>query len=168
MGFTRNVARTACVVGFLIPALGAPLCRAQCDHTTYGYEDRVVVNVVQQSRCCRVAHHSEQARNLPRLRENRTNCREQDSREKWSIAEVPPSKELEKRMSGRASEWRFADQNERSVVVREAVGFRYELAGREKSSTVEILHRQYLRKVDLATEQTASELLPGEHLETID
>jgi len=87
---------------------------------------------------------------------------------KWSIMEVPPSKDLEKKMTGRPPEWRFADQNERTVVVRESAQFRYELAWREKSSTGEILHRQYLRKVDVATQRAASEMLLGEHLETID
>ena len=87
---------------------------------------------------------------------------------KWNITEVPPSKELEKKMSGRTPEWRFVDQNEKSVVVRETPQFRYELVWREKSSTGEILHRQYLRKVDVATQRAASEVLLGEHLETID
>lgn len=87
---------------------------------------------------------------------------------KWKLVEVPPSKELEKKMSARTNEWRFLDQNEKSVLVRETSRFRYELAWREKSSTGEILHRQYLRKIEVATQRAASELYLGEHLETID
>jgi hypothetical protein len=71
-------------------------------------------------------------------------------------------------MSGCTPEWRFTDQNERVVVVRETPQFRYELVWREKSSTGEILHRHYLRKVDVATQRAASEMFLGEHLETID
>ena len=87
---------------------------------------------------------------------------------KWKLVEVPPSKELEEKMSGRTREWRFSDQNEKSVLVRETPRFHYELVWREKSSTGEILHRQYLRKIDVATQHAASELFLGEHLETID
>jgi len=87
---------------------------------------------------------------------------------KWKLVEVPPSKDLEKKMSERTNEWRFLDQNEKSVLVRETPRFRYELAWREKSSTGEILHRQYLRKIEAATQHAASELFLGEHLETID
>jgi hypothetical protein len=241
MGFTRNIARTACVVSFLILALGAPVCRAQCDHTTYAYEDRVVVMScnkagapelhiillddaarlriagrvgVPSGRLFDAAGHFNSFLMLvrwnklevydftditrptlaasfdlnkrgifpgyQRIEQTAANkilvmtslgtveVTTDGDPAKWSIAEVPPSKELEKKMSGRAPEWRFASQNERSVVVRETARFRYELAWREKSSTGEILHRQYLRKVDVATEQAASELLLGEHLETID
>ena len=46
--------------------------------------------------------------------------------------------------------------------------FRYELVWKDKSKPGEIMHRQYLRKVDVATQKDTSVLLLGEHLETID
>lgn len=241
MRFTRIIVRITCAVGFLIFTLGASVCRAQCEHTAYAYEDRVVVMAcnkagapelriillddasplkvagrvgVPSARGFDTAAHYNNFLMLVRWDKFEVydltdithpalaatfdlNKRgsfpgyeriEQTAASKflvmtslgavevttdgdppkWSLAEVPPSKELQKKMSGRPPEWRFVDQNERAVVVRETAQFRYELAWKEKSSTGEILHRQYLRKVDVAAQRGASELLLGEHLETID
>lgn len=94
--------RIACAIVFLTLTFGASFCRADCEHTAYAYEDRVVV------------------------------------------------------------------QSGNKAGVRETAKFHYELAWTEKISTGEVLHRQYLRKVDAATQQTASEMFLGKHLETID
>jgi hypothetical protein len=241
MGFTRNIPRIAWAIALLVATFGASMCRAQCEHTTYAYEDRVVVMAcnkvgvpelriillddrsplkvsgraaVPSNRLFDTAGHYKNFLMLVRWNklevydfseithpalaasfdlnkrgsfpgyerieqtaENKilvmtslgtVEVTTDGDPAKWHLAEVPPSEELQKKMSGRPPEWRFADQNERAVVVRETPQFRYELAWREKSSTGEILHRQYLRKVDVATQRAASELLLGEHLETID
>ena len=241
MGFTRNIARIACAMGFVLFTLAASVCCAQCEHTTYAYDDRVVVMscnktgapelqvirlddasslkvsgrvAVPSNRLFDTAGHFNNFLMLvrwnklevydftdithptlaasfdlnkrgsfpgyERIEQTAANkilvmtslgtveVTTDGGPSKWSLAEVPPSKELEKKMSGRTPEWRFVDQNEKAVVLRETPQFRYELAWKEKSSTGEILHRQYLRRVAMTTERAASELLLGEHLETID
>jgi hypothetical protein len=240
MGFTRNITRIACAIGFVV-TLAASECCARCEHTTYAYDDRVVVMscnktgapelqvillddrsslqvsgrvAVPSNRLFDTAGHFNKFLMLvrwnklevydftdiahptlaasfdlnkrgsfpgyKRIEQTAANkilvmtslgtveVTTDGHPSKWSLAEVPPSKELQKKMSGRTPEWRFADQNEKAVVLRETPQFRYELAWKEKSSTGEILHRQYLRKVDITTERAASEMLLGEHLETID
>ncbi len=241
MRFTRNIGRITCAVSFLVFALGASVCRADCEHTTYAYEDRVVVmscnkasapelriiplddasplkilgrTAVPSNRLFDTAGHYKNFLILVRYLKLEVydladlthpalaasfdlNKREGFSGyeqieltapnkvlvmtslgavevtmdgdpAKWTIAEIPPNKELQKKMSGRPPEWRFVDQDEKVTVVRETPQFRYELVWREKSSTGEILHRHFLRKVDVATQRSTSEMLLGEHLETID
>jgi hypothetical protein len=241
VGFTQHIGRITCAIGFLTFALGASVRGAQCEHTTYAYEDRVVVMTCDKAgapelhiillddasplkvsgraavpsdrgfdaaghyknflilvRCTKLEVYDltdlshptlaasfdlkkrEGFSRYERIEQSAPNkvivmtslgtveVTADDEPAKWSITEIPPSKELEKKMSGRTPEWRFTDQNERVVVVRETPQFRYELVWREKSSTGEILHRHYLRKVDVATQRAASEMFLGEHLETID
>jgi hypothetical protein len=241
MRFTRIIGRITCAAGLLVPALGASVCRADCEHTTYAYEDRVVVMscdkagapelrivplddatplkilghaAVPSDRGFDAAGHYNNFLLLVRFdkfevydltdlthpalaasfvlskrgtfpgyeRIEQTGPNKvlvmtslgtvevttDGDPVKWSIAEVPPSTELQKKMAGRPQEWRFVDQNEKATVVRETPQFRYELVWREKQSTGEIMHRHYLRKVDVASKQTASEMLLGQHLETID
>jgi hypothetical protein len=239
--FTRNIARIAGAMGVVVLALSASVCRAQCEHTTYAYEDRVVVMSCNESgapelkivllddasplkvagrvsvasdRLFDTAGHYDHFLMLVRWNKFEVydvadvahpalaasfdlNKRgtfpgyeriEQTAANKilvmtslgtvevtmggepskWTIAEIPPSKELQQKMSDRAPGWRFENQDEKMVVLRETVQFRYELVWREKPSTGEILHRHYLRKVEVATQRAASEMLLGEHLETID
>ncbi len=239
--FTRNIARIAGAMGFLVFALGASVCRAQCEHTTYAYEDRVVVMSCDKSgapelkivllddtsplkvsgrvsvpsdRLFDAAGHYDHFLMLvrwnkfevydvtdvvhptlaasfdlnkrgtfpgyERIEQTAANkalvmtslgtveVTMDGEPSKWTIAEIPPSKELQQKMSDRAPEWRFENQDEKVVVLRKTAQFRYELGWREKSSPGEILHRHYLRKVDVATQRAASEMLLGEHLETID
>ena len=241
MGLTQHMGRITCAIGFLALALGGPLRGEQCEHSTYAYEDRVVVMTcdkagtpelhvillddanplkvagrvgVPSDRLFDTAGHYKNFLLLTRWNKlevydftdvtrptlaasfdlnkrgtfpgydrieltapnkilvmtslGAVELTADGDPSKWNMAEMPPSKELEKKMSGRTAEWRFTDQNEKSVVVRETPQFRYELVWREKSSTGEILHRQYLRKVDVAAQSAASEMLLGEHLETID
>jgi hypothetical protein len=241
MGFTRNIARIAWATGFALFTLAASVRCAPCEHTTYAYDDRVVVMscnktgapelqvillddrsslkvsgrvAVPSNRLFDTAGHLNnlvmlvrwnklevydftdsthptlaasfdlnKRGNFPgyeRIEQTAANkilvmtslgtveVTTDGDPSKWGLAEVPPSKEFEKKMSGRTPEWRFVDQNEKAVVLRETPQFRYELAWKEKSSTGEILHRQYLRKVDRTTQRAASEMLLGEHLETID
>lgn len=241
MGIAQQIGKITCAIGFLALGSGASVRGAQCEHTTYAYEDRVVVMTcdkvgtpelhvillddanplkvagrvgVPSDRLFDSAAHYKNFLLLTRWNklevydftdvtrptlaasfdlnkrgtftgydrieqtaENKilvmtslgtVEVTAEGEPSKWNITEVPPSKELEKKMSGRTAEWRFTDQNQKSVVVRETPQFRYELAWREKSSTGEILHRQYLRKVDVATRRIASEILLGAHLETID
>jgi hypothetical protein len=241
MRFSRNNGKVAGAISFLVLAFGASVCRADCEHVAYAYEDRVVVQScnkasvpelrvvvlddtsplkvtgrveVPSQRSFDIAAHynnflllvrydkfevydladpahpnlaanfvikkRESAPGSARIEQTATNkfvvmtglgvveVTAEGEPSKWGIAEIPMSKELQKKMSGRPPEWRFWDQNEHAVVVRETPKFRYELVWREKSSTGEILHRQYLRKVDITTQQAASELLLGQHLETID
>lgn len=241
MGFVQRIGRISCAIGFLTLAPGASARGAGCDHTTYAYEDCVVVMsctkagapelriiplddatplkilghaAVPSDRGFDAAGHYKNFLLLVRYdrfevydltdlshpglaasfvlkrREGFSGYEqiEQTAPNKvlvltslsavevttdgepsgWSLTEIPPSKELQKKMSGRTPESRFTDQNEKVVVLRETPKFRYELVWREKSSTGEILHRQYLRKVDVATQRATAEMLLGEHLETID
>jgi hypothetical protein len=43
--FVESTRKAACAIGFLLLGIGVPSCSAQahCDHSTYAYEDRVVV-----------------------------------------------------------------------------------------------------------------------------
>ena len=86
---------------------------------------------------------------------------------KWSLKGIPASSEIRKRMGERPAEYRFQDENEPAVTLRENEKFRYELCWRQKSKAGAIVHRHYLRKVNLGTKKDAS-LLLGERLETID
>lgn len=86
----------------------------------------------------------------------------------WRLKEVPASAEVKKKLNQRPPEYRLQDENEHVVELRKSEKFRYELNWKEKSKPGEILHRQYLRKIDLATQKDASVLLLGERLETID
>lgn len=241
MRFTRNMGKAACAIGFVVFAFSATVCRAQCEHAAYAYENRVVVMscnktgapelqiitlddarplkvvgrvAVPSDRLFDAAGHYKNFLMVARWNKFEVydladlahpslaasfdlNKRgsfpgydriEQTSPNKfivmtslgavevtangnpseWTIEEIPPSKELEKKMSGFPPDWRFSDTNQKSVVVRETAKFRYELVWREKSSPGEIWHRQFLRKVDVARQQAASELFLGKHLETID
>jgi len=85
---------------------------------------------------------------------------------KWSLKEIPASAEMRKRMGDRPAEYRFQDENEPAVTLRQNEKFRYELCWRQKSKPGAIVHRHYLRKVDLGTKKDAT-LLLGERLETI-
>jgi hypothetical protein len=87
---------------------------------------------------------------------------------KWVVREIPLTPELRKKGQTPPPELRFSDENTKLTVVRETDQFRYELVWREKSKPGEILHREYLRKVDKKTQRSVSELLLAEHLETID
>jgi len=241
MRFTRNTRRIACAIGLLVCAWGASVCRADCEHSVYAYEDRVVVfacdkagapelrvivldDATQLKIAGRVAVPSTRGfdtaahynnfvmlvrydkfevydvadgahpalaatfvlnkrgsfAGFDRIEQTATNkflvltslglveVTADGEPAKWSMAEVPPGEDLQKKMSGKPPDWKFVDQDQRSVVVRETAKFRYELNWREKTSTGEILHRQYLRKIDVATQRGVSELLLGEQLETID
>lgn len=241
MRFTQHTGRIACAMGFLALSLGPSVYGVPCDHSTYAYEDRVVVMTcdkagapelhtillddagpvkvsghvaVPSSRLFDTAGHYKTFlmlvrwnkfevydfadisrptlaasfdlnqrgtfRGYPRIEQTAENkilvmttvgtveVTAEGEPAKWSITEVSPSKELEKKMSARTPEWRFDDQNEKTVVLREIGKFRYELVWREKPSTGEILHRHFLCKVEVATQRAASEMLLGEHLETID
>lgn len=241
MKFTQIIARSGGAITLLFSALFTSVCRADCDHTTYAYEDRVVVmscnkaggpelhiiplddatplkilgrTAVPSARGFDAAGHHKNFLLLVRYdqlevydladlsrpalaasfvlkkREGFSGYEQMEQTapnkvlvltsltavevttdgepSKWSISEIPPSKELKKKMFGRTPDWKFTDRNEKQVLLRETPKFRYELVWREKSSTGEIMHRHYLRKVDLATGQAASEMLLGEHLETID
>ena len=86
----------------------------------------------------------------------------------WKLKEVPASEEVKKKLNQRPPEYRLQDENEHVVELRKNEKFRYELSWKEKSKPGEIFHRQYLRKVDLATQKDVSVLLLGERLETID
>jgi hypothetical protein len=241
MPFTQHFGRIACAVAFLMLSLGTSVYGVPCDHTTYAYEDRVVVMTcdragapelhiillddasllkvsgrvtVPSSRLFDTAIHFKNFLMLvrwnkfevydftdithpamaatfelnkrgpfpgyPRFEQTAANkilamtsigaveVTVDGEPAKWTITEIPPSKELEKKMSNRTPECRFDFQDTKVVVLRENSQFRYELVWREKSSTGEIIHRHYLRKLDLATGRAASEMLLGEHLETID
>jgi len=86
----------------------------------------------------------------------------------WRLKEIPASAEVKKKLNQRPPEYRLQDENEHVVELRKNERFRYELNWKEKSKPGEILHRQYLRKIDVATQKDASVLLLGERLETID
>ena len=86
----------------------------------------------------------------------------------WTLKEVPATDEVKKKVNQRPPEYRFMDENEPVVEVRKNNKFRYELYWKNRTKPGEILHQQYLRKVDVATGKNASVLLLGEHLETID
>jgi hypothetical protein len=87
---------------------------------------------------------------------------------KWTVREIPLTPELRKKGQTPPREVGLADENTKLTAIRETDQFRYELIWREKSKTGEILHREYLRKVDKKTQRSVSELLLAEHLETID
>ncbi|HEX3599430.1 MAG TPA: hypothetical protein VHU84_04770, partial [Lacipirellulaceae bacterium] len=220
MGLTRHLGRVTCAIGFLTLTFGASVRGALCEHSTYAYEDRVVVmtcdktgapelhvillndegplrvagrvrvpsdrlfdtaghfkNFLLLARWTKlevydftdVAHPALAASfdlnkrgtfpGYDRIEQTAPNkilvmtslgtveVTADGEPSKWNVAELPPSKELEQRMSGRIAESQFDNQNEKVVVLRENARFRYELNWREKSSTGEILHRHYLRKV---------------------
>lgn len=241
MGFTRESWRIALAIASFMFAIVPSPCRADCEHTAYAYEDRVItfgcnaagaaeLHVIQlddasplkvasslmapSARAFDTASHFRNFVMLlrwnkfevydlgdashpkmvatfdlnkrgsftgyERIEQTAANkflvltslgaveVTTEGEPAKWVVAEIPTDKELQRKMSERPPEWRFSDQNERSVVVRETARFRYELNWREKTSAGEVLHRQYLLKVDLATQRTSSELLLGERLETID
>ena len=86
----------------------------------------------------------------------------------WTLKEVPATDDVKKKVNQRPPEYRFMDENEPVVEVRKNNKFRYELYWKNRTKPGEILHQQYLRKVDVATGKNASVLLLGEHLETID
>jgi hypothetical protein len=87
---------------------------------------------------------------------------------KWTVREISLTPELRKKGETPPPEVRLSDENTKLTAVRETDQFRYDLIWREKSKTGEILHREYLRKVDKKTQRSVSELLLAEHLETID
>ena len=86
----------------------------------------------------------------------------------WKLKEVPANAEVKKKLNQQPPENRLQDVNEQTVEIRKTEKFRYETLWKEKSKPGEIWHRQYLRKVDLATQKEAFILLLGEQLETID
>ena len=87
---------------------------------------------------------------------------------KWTLKEIPARPEMRKKMAERPPEYRFLDENEPAVTLRQSEKFRYELSWKQESRPGEILHRHYLRKVNVETRKAASLLLLGERLETID
>jgi hypothetical protein len=86
----------------------------------------------------------------------------------WIMREIATGGDLQKKRSQSPPAWQYVDQNLPKVVLKETPKFRYELAWREKNAPGEVFHRQYLRKLDVSTGKAVSELLLGEHLETID
>ena len=92
----------------------------------------------------------------------------QGAPEKWSIAEVPLTADLQKKASTKPREWQYVYQDQPTIVLRESGKYRYELGWKEKKSPGEIWHRQYVRQVNPATMRDASVILLGEHLETVD
>ena len=86
----------------------------------------------------------------------------------WSLKEVPITGEVRKKLNQPPPEYRLQNENEQAVELRKDEKFRYELSWKQKSKPGEILHRHYLRKVDVATQKDVSVLLLGERLETID
>lgn len=237
----RNIAGIGCVASLLLLAATAPATRAQCQHSTYAYEDRVTVlgcvktgapelwvivlddaSPLQISGRLKVAvvrgfdtarqyknylmmaiwdkfyvfdvgdaahpllaatfdlKKREQAPGynlFERLAENKflvltamgaLEVTTDGEPAKWTLGEIPLTAELRKKAGSRPPEWRFDDQNEATVVLRESAKYRYELTWREKLSPGEILHQHYLRQVHRTAPQSASELLLGTHLETVD
>jgi len=88
--------------------------------------------------------------------------------ENWKLKEVPANAEVKKKLNQRPPEYLQQDENEHVVELRKSEKFRYELNWKEKAKPGEILHRQYLRKVDVVTQKDVSVLLLGERRETID
>jgi hypothetical protein len=87
---------------------------------------------------------------------------------KWALTEVPISDDLAKKRWQVPSTFQYVDQNLSRVVLKETPRFRYELVWKEKTAPGEIWHRQYVCKLEADTGKPVSELLVGEHLETID
>lgn len=86
----------------------------------------------------------------------------------WTLKDIQVTPEMQRKMGGRPPESRFTVESDGPVPVRESAQFRYELFWKSKVRTGEVLHRQYLRKVEKSTKRVISELLLGERLETID
>jgi len=86
----------------------------------------------------------------------------------WTLKEVPATEELKNKLGQRPPEQRLQDENEQVIELRTNEKFRYELKWGEKSKPSGILHRQYLRKIDVGTHKDASILMLGARLETID
>jgi len=240
MGLAGSTRRVAGTIGFLAFAMGASVCRADCDHAVYAYDERVVVFAcgkggpelrvivlddasslkiagrvaVPSSREFDTADHyknflmlvrwdkfevydladpihptlaakfdlskHENLSGYERIEQTAANkflvitsmgvveVTTDGEPRKWSLKEFTASAEIKKRMSSQPPSWRFVDQNAAAVPVWKTEKFRYELSWEDKSKPGAISHRQYLRKVDLATQKATSLLLLGERLETID
>lgn len=87
---------------------------------------------------------------------------------KWTLNEITQTADHREKMLQPPPEWRFIQESESPVVIRETPQFRYELIWRGQAKPGEYYHRQYLRKVNTASQRTVSELKLVEHLETID
>lgn len=240
MSLAGSIRSAAAAIGFLTFAMGASVCRADCDHAVYAYDDRVVVFAcakggpelrvivldeasslkiggrvaVPSSREFDTAGHYKNFLMLVRWDKfevydladpihptlaAKFDLRKQENLSgyerieqtadnkflvitsmgvvevttdgepvKWALKGIPASVEIKKRMSNQPPSWRFVDQKEAAVPLWKSEKFRYELSWRDQSKPGGILHRQYLRKVDVATQKDASLLLLGERLETID
>lgn len=240
MNFGRLVRRATFAVGLLTFAACASVCRADCAHAVYAYEDKVVVfacgkagpelrvillddagilkiagrvsmassrefdtashykNFLMLVRWDKFevydladsAHPALAAKFDLRKQENLAGSGriEQTAESKflvltsmgaveinmegqpadWKLKEIPATEEMKKKLNQTPPDFRFQDENEHVVELRTNEKFRYELNWKEKSKPGEILHRQYLRKIDAATQKDASVLLLGERLETID
>jgi hypothetical protein len=86
----------------------------------------------------------------------------------WVIREVQVTPEMKRKMGERPPESHFTVETDDPVLVRESTQFRYELFWKDRVRTGQVLHRQYLRKVDKSTGRAVSTMLLGENLETID
>ena len=176
---TRHKTRAALTI--LVIMYAAIVCRAQdCGSTAYAYEDRVVfftcgktgtpeydVILLDDATALRISGRIpiSTARALDAAAAVLTG---EGDIPKWTLNEITQTADHREKMLQPPPEWRFIQESESPVVIRETPQFRYELIWRGQAKPGEYYRRQYLRKVNTANQRTVSELKLVEHLETSD
>lgn len=92
---------------------------------------------------------------------------------RWTITNLPRTRQLQARMEtesphqafGRST---FVSDHPAPLVLRTTERFRYELVWQRTRRSGSIFHRKYVQKVDKRTNRPVSQLLLGQHEETID
>lgn len=87
---------------------------------------------------------------------------------KWTYTDVERTPALNKIVQAEPPESRLSRDIQDVTPLLETEKFRFELAWKNKVRPGEVVHREFLRKVDKTTQRTVSALLLGERLETID
>ena len=88
---------------------------------------------------------------------------------KWTFKDIDRTPAHDKMVRAEPPESRLSREiQDVPIPLQETAKFRYELVWKDKTRPGEVLHREYLRKVNKATQRSVSALLLGERLETID
>lgn len=87
---------------------------------------------------------------------------------KWTYADVERTPVQNKMVQAEPPESRLSRDIQDVFPLQETTKFRYELVWKDRKRPGEVLHREFVRKVDKITQRSVSALLLGERLETID
>lgn len=87
---------------------------------------------------------------------------------KWTFKDIERTPSDNKLVQSLPPESALTRETQEVIPLQETAKFRYELIWKDRKRPGEVLHREYVRKVDKGTQKAVSGLLLGERLETID